>query len=135
MEERLKKLRKSMKETTFRNVNFTEDQQESIRKAISKSGESDEMIYSAILQLTTIEKTGYDLAKVILTRGIKRFEDNEGLLYTLLHLMEQKGYLHIRWDEEGAKYYRISDKGRKVLARSEGKAAKKKLAFSELLEG
>ncbi|MBT2758201.1 PadR family transcriptional regulator [Mesobacillus foraminis] len=135
MEERLKKLRKSMKETTFRNVNFTEDQQESIRKAISKSDESDEMIYSAILQLTTVEKTGYDLAKVILARGIKRFEDNEGLLYTLLHLMEQKGYLHIRWGEEGAKYYRISEKGRKILPRSEGKATKKKLALSELLEG
>lgn len=135
MEERLKRLRKSMKETTFQNVNFTEDQRRLIRKAISKSEESDEMIYLAIMQVTTNEKTGYDLAKVLLARGIRKFVDNEGLLYTLLHKMEQTGYFKIRWDEEGAKYYGLSDKGRKLLARSERKAGRRRIVFTELLEG
>ncbi len=119
MENRLKKLKKSMDKTTFTQLNFTEQHRKEIHEKINKQDESDEDIFLAVLQLLAHEKTGFEIAKHLRGRGIRKFEDNEGFLYTFLHQLEQSDYLQGTWDESGAKYYRLNDKGRKQLKKAE----------------
>lgn len=136
MENRLKNLKKSLDQTTFLQLNFTEQHRKKIHEKINKQTETEEDILLAVMQLLTQEKTGFELAKLLRGRGIQKFEDNEGFLYTLIHRLEQTGCLQSSWElESGAKYYQITDKGRKILQTSEKRHPKKRRALKELLEG
>lgn len=135
MEDRLKNLRKSMEKTRFKQLIFTEQQQCNIQKKINKLNINDEEVLLAMMQLLVHEKTGYELTKLLRGRGILKFEDNEGLLYTLLHRLEQKNCLLTRWDESETKQYQLNDRGRKILQKAENKQIKKRVVLKELLEG
>jgi DNA-binding PadR family transcriptional regulator len=135
MEERLKNFKKSMDKTVFAKLTFSEQHQKQIREKISKEDHSEEDILLSVMQLLIHEKTGYELAKFLRWRGIQKFEDNEGFLYTLLHRLEQKGCLQSRWVESEAKYYLLNDKGRKILRKAEKKQIKKRFVLKEWLEG
>lgn len=135
MEDRLKNLKKAMDQTSFANVAFTDKLRKEIHKKISGQEEKEEDIFLAILQLLVTEKTGYELVKLIQGRGIKTFDENEGALYTILHRLEQFGYLQSNWDDKEAKYYRTTDKGKKLLRKAEKSQTKKQFALKELLEG
>ena len=132
MEERLKNLKKSMKTTCFSQLEFTEDDRNQIHKKIEKEVEDDEMILLAVLQLLLEEKTGHDVAKQLRSRGILKFEDEEGLLYTVLHALEQKNYLIVRWRSDYSKMYKLTSKGRKVLKKMETKRVRGVLKLSNL---
>lgn len=135
MEEHLKNLKKIMDTKTFSHLKFSDQHRKEIRERINKQDESDESILLAVLQLLVHEKTGYELTKSLRGRGIKRFEDVEGFLYILLHRLEQKGYILSSWDDSQAKYYRLNDKGKRILQRAEKNQAKKQLVLKELLQG
>ncbi len=110
-----------MKTTCFSQLEFTENDRNRIQKKIEKEVEDDEMILLAVLQLLLEEKTGHDVAKQLRSRGILKFEDEEGLLYTVLHALEQKNYLNVRWRSDYSKMYKLTSKGRKVLKKIENK--------------
>lgn len=135
MEERLKQLKKSMQNTTFSQLAFTDKLRKEIREEIAKQSEKDEDILLAVMQLLVHEKTGFELAKNLRGRGIKRFEDQEGFLYSMLHRLELKGYLQTGWNEAEAKVYCLNNKGRKLLSKAEKKQKKNQFVFKELLEG
>jgi hypothetical protein len=135
MEDRLKRLKKSMDKTMFSQLNFTEQHRTQIREKINKEGEDEDEIVLAIMQLLVHEKTGYQIAKQLRGRGIRKFEDNEGFLYTLLHRLEHTGCLQSSWDNSEAKHYQLNDKGTKVLRQAEKKQSKKRFILKELLEG
>ncbi|MDF2858110.1 MAG: transcriptional regulator, PadR-like family [Neobacillus sp.] len=135
MENRLKKLKKSLDKTTFTQLNFTEQIRNEIHEKINKQEECDSDILLAVLQLLTHEKTGFEIGKHLRGRGIRRFEDNEGFLYSFLHQLEQAGHLQGTWDESGAKYYRLNEKGRKQLKKAEKRNTKVRFVFKESLEG
>ncbi|RHW41475.1 PadR family transcriptional regulator [Neobacillus notoginsengisoli] len=134
MEDRLKKLRTSMKKNTFADLVFTEDLQKEIKKKVKTSFESDEDTTMAILQLLVQERTGFGLVKLLEARGMKRFVENEGSLYTILHQLEKNRLIFPNW-ESGVKYYRLADKGKKFLAKNERRAASNRLGLTELLGG
>ncbi|MCA0987250.1 PadR family transcriptional regulator [Guptibacillus algicola] len=119
MENRLKNLKKSMTNTSFRELEFTENHRLDVHKRIRQEEEDEDAILVAILQLLSEEKSGYDVAKQLRGRGIEKFEDNEGLLYTMLHTLEQKQYLSVRWIEESIKLYHITKKGKRVVEKLE----------------
>jgi uncharacterized protein YutE (UPF0331/DUF86 family) len=133
MEERLQKLRKSIEKSTFKQVSFSDRIRERVKKEIHTAVENDNDIILAILQLLNHEKTGFELTGFLRARGVKRFEDQEGLLYTVLHRLEQNRLIHSAWDQEGAKYYQVSDKGRKLVRRAEKDMALKGLDLKGLL--
>ncbi|CEG25536.1 PadR family transcriptional regulator [Bacillus sp. B-jedd] len=134
MEDRLKKLRSSMQKNTFADLVFTDDLQQEIKRKTLRAFESDEEITFAILQLLIQDRTGFELIKLLQTRGIKRFNENEGSIYALLHQMEKSGLICPNW-EDGVKYYRLADKGRKALEQHEKKPASKRLGLHGLLGG
>jgi DNA-binding PadR family transcriptional regulator len=135
VEDRLKNLKRVMDKRTFADLNFSEQHQKAIRQKIRQQDESDEEILLAILQLLVQQKTGHELTGLLRGRGIQKFENNEGFLYTLLHRLEQSGCIQTNWNDSGAKYYLLKDKGRKLLNKAEQKQAKRKFIFKELLEG
>jgi DNA-binding PadR family transcriptional regulator len=67
-------------------------------------------------------------------RGIKKFEDNEGFLYTLLQRLEQSGSIQSVWREDEAIYYQLTDKGRKVLRKADKRQTKNQVVWKELFE-
>ncbi|MBT2682145.1 PadR family transcriptional regulator [Bacillus sp. ISL-37] len=134
MEDRLNRLRKSMEKSTFKELSFSEKMRKEIHKQINMPDESDDVITVAILQLLFHEKTGYELTGLLRSRGFKVFDDNEGSLYTMLHTLEQKRLIVSCWNEEGAKFYQLTDKGRKYLRRSEKNSAAGRIVIKGLLE-
>lgn len=134
MEDMLKGLRKSMEKTTFKGLEFSEEQRRRVHKNINKKIESEEHLHLAILQLLLQEKTGYELTQLLRARGIQQFEENEGFLYTLLHRLEQNGVIASSWDSAGYKYYQIQDKGRKMLRKAEKNNANKRFGWKEMIQ-
>ncbi|MFJ8067109.1 PadR family transcriptional regulator [Psychrobacillus sp. NPDC096426] len=132
MEERLKNLKKTMDKTTFSELNFTEQHRETIHEKIFKE-EKDDAVFLAVMQLLVQEKTGYELVKFLRGRGMRKFDGNEGIVYTFLHQMEQDGYLHSCWNDSNIKQYQLNNKGTKLLRKSEKQSTTKPFAFNELL--
>lgn len=134
MDDQLKGLRKSMKKTTFKQLKFTEQHRQQVFERINQSNENEEDILLSILQLLVLERTGYELVQLLRARGIRKFEENEGLLYSRLHRLEQKGYIQSNWVQIETKYYQISHKGRRILQRAENSSAKKRISLKELIQ-
>lgn len=114
MENRLKKLKQSMKSTVFQDLTFNEKHKAAIRKNVKQ-----ENYLENIMQLLVTERTGMDLIKLLRARRITRFEEQEGFIYTILHELEQEGLLTHRWDESEYKFYILNRKGLKLLRKME----------------
>ncbi|QDP41118.1 PadR family transcriptional regulator [Radiobacillus deserti] len=114
MDQRLKGLKKAMKHTVFQDLEFTEQHKQNVHQRLQNHEEDEHVMLVAILQLLVAEKTGFELAKQLRSRGITTFEDQEGFLYTHLHQLEQKGYIGACWDED-IKRYKISQDGTRLL--------------------
>ncbi|WP_102262489.1 PadR family transcriptional regulator [Mesobacillus jeotgali] len=134
MEERLNKLRKSMEKSIFKELSFSEKMRKEIHKQINMPDESDDLLTVAILQLLLHEKTGYELTGLLRSRGFKKFENNEGTLYTMLHKLEQKRLITSCWKSEGTKFYQIIDKGRKYLRKHKKESSSGRIVINGLLE-
>lgn len=68
------------------------------------------------------ELYGYQIIKTVELMSEDVFQMNEGTLYPILHALEKEGFLTSRWaesDDTGRKrkYYKITDKGLKELAK------------------
>jgi DNA-binding PadR family transcriptional regulator len=136
IDDRLRNLKKSLNKTVFSDLTFTENHKDQIKSKLARINvKSEEEIIIAILHLLTHEKTGFELNKGIRARGIQDFENNEGQLYMVLHRLEQKGYLQTDWKETDEKYYRVTNKGNKLLALADKKSMSTKSIFKEILEG
>ena len=85
MEDRLKGLRKSMENTTFKHLSFLISTRSGCIK-INQSSEKEEDILLAVLQLLMNEKTGYELMQLL--RG-EEFKHSKVMkdLYTLYYIV------------------------------------------------
>ncbi|MFS8604336.1 PadR family transcriptional regulator [Priestia megaterium] len=135
MDKRLKNLRKTMNREVFAQLKFTESHKKSIREKIKQETHSDEEILIAMMQLLVQEKTGYELVSLLQSRGILNFKENEGSLYVILHRLELKGVLTSSWQEDGAKFYQLNQKGRKLLKKVAEQPLSNHISFKEILEG
>lgn len=134
MEERLKKLKTSMQKNTFHQLNFNDKHKHNIYKKIKEQNTEKEDLYLSIFQLLREEKTGVELLKCLRSRGVQNFEENEGFLYSVLHQLENKGYLKSSWDENQFKYYSINEKGQKLLRKAEKECFTNRFTLKHLLE-
>ncbi|WP_160725645.1 PadR family transcriptional regulator [Bacillus sp. USDA818B3_A] len=135
MEDRLKNFKNAMKRTVLQDLNFTEEHKRDIRlkiKQIPTSSEED--IVLAIFQLLKQKRTGFELSRLIRSRGIETFENEEGFLYMFLHKFEHKGYLNSYWEAPDIKYYQISSKGLKFLKTLENQTDGVAYLLKEIVE-
>lgn len=134
MENRLNKLRHSMEKSTFKELSFSEKMRKDIHNKINTPDANEDEITLAIMQLLYHEKTGYELSGLLRSRGFQKFEDNGGFLYTMLHTLENKRFIISNWNDEGMKFYQISEKGKKFLRKQEKNTAANRIAIKGLLE-
>jgi len=76
------------------------------------------LVLAALSQLGS-ERYGYSLVQRLAEQGL---EIEQGTLYPLLRRLDEQGLLDSDWKVEGPrprKYYRLSEKGRQVLAELE----------------
>ncbi|OCS89066.1 PadR family transcriptional regulator [Bacillus badius] len=135
MMDRLKDLKKLSHQQAFPELQFTPDLQKRIYEDIHKKEEKEEEILLAIFQLLKKKKEGFELLSNLRSRGISKFNQNEGFLYTLLHLLEQKGYIAAEWKKDGNKYYFIQSKGIKVLSKLERNNQNVLISLREIWKG
>ncbi len=124
-----------MNREVFAQLTFTEKHKKSIREKIKQETHSEEEILLAMMQLLVQEKTGYELVSLLQSRGILNFKENEGSLYIILHRLELKGVLTSNWQEDGAKFYQLNQKGRKLLKKVEEQPLSNHISLKEILEG
>ncbi len=132
MENRLRGLKKSLDDAAFSQLHFTEQHRKEIRAKIS---ETDDSVLLAVMQLLVEEKTGYDLVQFLQGRGIRKFEDNEGSLYALLHQLERDGCLQSSWNEAAVKYYQLNNKGNQLLRKMEKQSSGRRFTLKDIVEG
>ncbi|UOQ44911.1 PadR family transcriptional regulator [Halobacillus salinarum] len=116
-----------MDQSVFKSLRFSETHRKEVHKKIKGPGTGEEEILISILQLLENERTGFTLSKKLRARGIVKFEDNEGHLYTALHKLEHKAYLCSKWKEDGGKYYRLTQRGARLLQKYESSSHQKDL--------
>lgn len=124
MDERLKGLKKAMKNHTFQNVQFSEQNRQKVHTKMEQLQDVD--LTPAILSLLTEQRSGSELAQLLHVKGIKSIVDNEGMIYTILHKEELLGTLESYWSKTGEKYYKLTSKGLKIVQMKE----QKKTGFS-----
>ena len=70
--------------------------------------------------LSSGDKYGYQIIKVLEALSEAAFTMNEGTLYPILHALEREKYLESYWEETASarkrRYYRLTDRGRRALA-------------------
>jgi len=80
-------------------------------------GSIDILLLSIICQKDTY---GYEIAKELNMKSNKEYSMSEGTLYPALKRLEMKGLLEYYWMDLSnggrRKYYKITDKGKKVLS-------------------
>lgn len=135
MDDQLKSLKKLSHEKAFPGLTLTDELRQNIYEEIHKAKEKDEDILLAIFQLLNEKKTGFELLSHLRSRGIKKFNKNEGFLYALLHSLEQKGYIEAQWQEDEDKYYILHSKGKKMLYKLESKSSIIPLSLQEIWKG
>lgn len=106
-----------------------------IKKELSKGS-------SALLVLSVLADAdcyGYQIIKEIELRSEHVFSFKEGTLYHLLHNFERDGYLKSYWvqnaGERKRKYYCITKKGLKVLAKSKEEWKSYSTAVNKVVTG
>ncbi|MFT3785276.1 MAG: helix-turn-helix transcriptional regulator [Tepidisphaeraceae bacterium] len=85
--------------------------------------------------LATGERYGYELVALLEQRSRGVLAMGQGTLYPLLYNLETKGWVSSRVEVEGArprKYYRLTDAGKKQLAREVEQWEALKGALTEL---
>ncbi len=97
---------------------------------------------SALLVLSVLEKKdmyGYQIIKEIEMLSEQVFSFKEGTLYPILHSFEQNGFVKSFWEqsEQGRKrkYYHITNKGIKLLAKTKQEWESYSAAVSKVVSG
>lgn len=88
-------------------------------------GTLDVLVLKAV---ATEPRHGYGVAEWIRSTTDGTLEVEDGALYTSLHRMHKRGWLSSEWgvseNNRKAKYYALTDAGRKELERAEGEWAR-----------
>lgn len=116
-------------------LEFTDQHRKNIYKAIEQEIETEDKVLLSILQLLSEKKSGFQLLQQLIARGMKKFEDNEGSLYILLHDLERKEFIIAEWTRDNLKKYILNHKGKKYLRKMEAKQGLPSKSLKDLLQG
>ncbi len=83
MEDQLKGLRKSMENTTFKHLSFSDQHRKQVREKINASNEKEEDISLAILQLLSNEKQGTNCHSYYEGEGFGNSKEMKGFIYRI----------------------------------------------------
>ncbi|MCT8138489.1 PadR family transcriptional regulator [Anaerobacillus sp. CMMVII] len=133
-------LKSSMKKSIFKDFSFSNERKNAVKEAI-RGKQSQPQFHSwevetitAILESIQNEaKDGYNISTQLFQKNELFFQNNEGQLYTILHLLENKGIITSNWLNE-KKYYSLNTKGKKYLTAYKQENSKQQLSLKHLIE-
>ncbi|WP_228275620.1 PadR family transcriptional regulator [Gracilibacillus oryzae] len=134
------KLKNSMKKTVFKDFSFSDERKNAVKEAI-RSNQSQqqyntwkaETIMAVLGSVQQQPMQGYDISIQLFQKGELIFQNNEGQLYTLLHLLENKEILTSSWSDN-KKHYALTPKGKKYLAAYKQDNSHQPVSLKHLLE-
>lgn len=95
----------------FQKVQFTERHREIIRKGIQE-----EFSDHVLLSMLQTMRSGYELIQLLYAKNEEVVHFNEGMIYAMLHRLEQQKLIASKW-HENEKRYVLSHKGIKLLTK------------------
>jgi DNA-binding PadR family transcriptional regulator len=129
-------LKSSMKKSIFKDLSFSNERKDAVKEAIRMSQSHTWKIETIIAILESVQresKDGYSISIQLFQKNERTFKKNEGQLYTLLHLLENKEILISNWINK-KKYYSLNSKGKKYLATYKQDTSKQELSLKHLLK-
>ena len=139
MDDLFNNLKNSMKED-FESFSFSEERKSAVKESIrSKQSHpklhswKEETLINILDSLQHTAKHGYDISTQLFRKNERSFESNEGQLYTLLHLLENKRILTSKWIDD-RKYYSLTSKGEKYVSAWKYKDSKQSALLKNLIE-
>ncbi|MBC2119167.1 PadR family transcriptional regulator [Listeria marthii] len=124
----------------FDDFSFSEERKNAVKAAIQKKQSHLELHDWKAETLKTIldslqdeAKHGYEISTQLFQKNELSFKNNEGQLYILLHLLENKRIITSKW-MENRKYYSLTSKGKKYVASYEHQGSKQQVSLKHLIE-
>lgn len=140
MNDPFRNLKHSMKKTVFKDFTFSAERKDAVKETIREKQTQpylqawkEETILAVFESVQHEAKHGYDISTHLFQKGELRFQHHEGQIYTLLHLLENKGIMSSKWLDE-KKYYSLTEKGKKYFVASKQENAKQSFSLKHLLE-
>ncbi|WP_053366500.1 PadR family transcriptional regulator [Bacillus sp. FJAT-27245] len=140
MNDPLTNLKSSMKKSIFKDFSFSNERKNSVKESIRMKQSQSQFdswkieTIIAILESVQLEsQDGYNISTRLFQKNELTFQKNEGQLYTLLHLLENKEILTSKWINE-KKYYSINSKGKKYLASYKQAKSTQEFSLKHILE-
>ncbi|RIW31381.1 PadR family transcriptional regulator [Bacillus salacetis] len=124
----------------FEGFSFSEERKNAVKETIRKKQShldlhswKVETLKIILFSLQDEAKQGYDISTGLFQKNELSFKGDEGQLYTLLHLLENKKIITSKWVED-RKYYSLTAKGKKYAAAREPRDSKQHASLQSLLE-
>lgn len=124
----------------FEGFSFSEERKNAVKETIRKKQSHLELHYWKEETLRNIldslhdeAKHGYEISTQLFQKNELSFKNNEGQLYILLHLLENKKIITSKWIEN-RKYYSLTTKGKKYVASYEHQGSKQQVSLKHLIE-
>ncbi|SDO48029.1 PadR family transcriptional regulator [Alkalicoccus daliensis] len=124
----------------FEDLSFSEERKNAVRETIRRKQNHLELQYWKVETLKNIldslqeeAKHGYDISTQLFRKNESSFKSNEGQIYILLHLLENKKIITSKWIE-GKKYYSLTTKGKKYAASREHPDSKQLNSLKNFIE-
>ncbi len=128
-------LKSSMEKSIFKDFSFSNERKNAVREAIRTNQQSQFHTETIIAILESVQhesKDGYNISVQLFQKNERAFQKNEGQLYTLLHLLENKEMLTSNWINN-KKYYSLNSKGKKYLATYKQDTTKQGLSLNPFI--
>ncbi|EAD1191883.1 PadR family transcriptional regulator [Listeria monocytogenes] len=139
MDDPFSNLKDSIKKD-FEVFSFSEERKNAVKETIRKKQSHLELQYWKEETLRNIldslhdeAKHGYEISTQLFQKNELSFKNNEGQLYILLHLLENKKILSSKWIED-KKYYSLTAKGKKFVATFERRGSRQHGSLKHLME-
>ncbi|MEH7126559.1 PadR family transcriptional regulator [Bacillus sp. JJ1773] len=132
-------LKSSMKKSIFKDLSFSNERKSAVKEAIRTNQQSQfdnwnsETIIAILESVQHESKDGYNISIQLFQKNERTFQKNEGQLYTLLHLLENKEILTSNWINK-KKYYSLNSKGKKYLATYKEDISKQEISLKHLIK-
>ncbi|MBC2062919.1 PadR family transcriptional regulator [Listeria marthii] len=124
----------------FEGFSFSEERKNAVKAAIQKKQSHLELHNWKVETLKNIldslqdeAKHGYEISTQLFQKNELSFKSNEGQLYILLHLLENKKIITSKWMKDW-KYYSLTSKGKKYVASYEHQGSKQQVSLKHLIE-
>jgi len=139
MDDPFHNLKNSFKKN-YEGFSFSEERKTAVKETIRRKQSHLELHYWKVETLKNVldslqdeAKQGYDISTQLFRKKELSFKSDEGQLYILLHLLENKKIITSTWIED-RKYYSLTTKGKKYVTAYEHRGFIQEASLKHLIE-